>query len=312
MKLFTVGPTQMRQEILDVRHQQVPYFRTTEFSEVMLDSDKLLKKFMNAPESYKSIYLTASGTGALEATIMNCMNETDHVLVINGGTFGQRFVDLCELHEISHTVIKLEDGEALTAKHFDAVEEQAFTFVIANIDETSTAQLYDINLLSNFAKKKEAYLVIDAISSFLIDHYDMAGNNIDVTILSSQKGLCIAPGISPIVISDRLYEERVKNNHIKNLYFDFNQYIKNFTRGQTPFTPAVGVCLEMNKALHLIEEEGFENYLSRIDSVAKDFRNRIKELPVSLPAFTISNAVTPIRFEQPIAKDVIYNFEGQI
>ena len=304
MKLFTVGPTQMRKEILDVRHQQVPYFRTAEFSEVMLDSDKLLKKFMNAPESYKSIYLTASGTGALEATIMNCMNETDHVLVINGGTFGQRFVDLCELHEISHTVIKLEDGEALTAKHFDAVEEQSFTFVIANIDETSTAQLYDINLLSCFAKKKQAYLVIDAISSFLIDHYDMAGNNIDVTILSSQKGLCIAPGISPIVISDRLYEERVKNNHIKNLYFDFNQYIKNFTRGQTPFTPAVGVCLEMNKALHLIEEEGFENYLSRIDSVAKDFRNRIKELPVSLPAFTISNAVTPIRFEQPIAKDV--------
>ena len=47
---------------------------------------------------------------------MNCMNETDHVLVINGGTFGQRFVDLCELHEIPHTVIKLEDGEALTAK----------------------------------------------------------------------------------------------------------------------------------------------------------------------------------------------------
>ena len=281
MKLFTVGPTQMRQEILDVRHQQVPYFRTTEFSDVMLDSDRLLKKFMNAPESYKSIYLTASGTGALEATIMNCMNETDHVLVINGGTFGQRFVDLCELHEIPHTMIKLEDGEALTANHFAAVEEQAFTFVIANIDETSTAQLYDINLLSCFAKKKQ-----------------------DVTILSSQKGLCIAPGISPIVISDRLYEERVKNNHIKNLYFDFNQYVKNFTRGQTPFTPAVGVCLEMNKALHLIEEEGFENYLARIDSVAKDFRNRIKELPVSLPTFTISNAVTPIRFEQPIAKDV--------
>jgi hypothetical protein len=304
MKLFTVGPTQMRKEILDVRHQQVPYFRTTEFSDVMLDSDRLLKKFMNAPESYKSIYLTASGTGALEATIMNCMNETDHVLVINGGTFGQRFVDLCELHEIPHTVIKLEDGEALTANHFAAVEEQVFTFVIANIDETSTAQLYDINLLSSFAKKKQAYLVIDAISSFLIDHYDMAGNNIDVTILSSQKGLCIAPGISPIVISDRLYEERVKNNHIKNLYFDFNQYVKNFTRGQTPFTPAVGVCLEMNKALHLIEEEGFENYLARIDSVAKDFRNRIKELPVSIPTFTISNAVTPIRFEGPIAKDV--------
>ena len=99
--------------------------------------------------------LTASGTGALEATIMNCMNETDHVLVINGGTFGQRFVDLCELHEIPHTVIKLEDGEELTAKHFAEVEEQSFTFVIANIDETSTAQLYDINLLAISLKRKK-------------------------------------------------------------------------------------------------------------------------------------------------------------
>ena len=78
---------------------------------------------MNAiRRSYKSIYLTASGTGELGATIMNCMNETDHVLVINGGTFGQRFVDLCELHEIPHTVIKLDEGGELTAKHFAAVE----------------------------------------------------------------------------------------------------------------------------------------------------------------------------------------------
>lgn len=60
----------------------------------------------------------------------------------------------------------------------------------------------------------------------------------------------------------------------------------------------------MNKALHLIEEEGYENYLARIDNVAKDFRNRMKELPISMPTFTLSNAVTPIRFEEPIAKDV--------
>ena len=304
MKLFTVGPTQMRQEVLDVRHQQVPYFRTTEFSKIMLDSDRLMKKFMNAPESYKSIYLTASGTGALEATIMNCMNENDHALIVNGGTFGQRFVDLCKLHEIPYTEIKLDNNEELIGEHFLKVDNDNYTFVIANIDETSTAQLYDINLLKSFAKKHNAYLVIDAISSFLIDPYDMAGNNIDVTILSSQKGLCIAPGLSPVVISERLYEERVKHNNIKNLYFDFNQYIKNFLRGQTPFTPAVGVCYEMNKALHLIEEEGYENYLARIDSVAKDFREKIKDLPISIPKFTLSNAVTPIRFEEPIARKV--------
>lgn len=304
MKLFTVGPTQMRKEVLEVRHQQVPYFRTSEFSEIMLDSDRLLKKFMKAPKSSKSIYLTASGTAGLEATIMNCMNKSDMVLVVNGGTFGQRFVDLFRLHGIEYKEIKLADEEALTKKHFEELDEMKFTFVVANIDETSTGQLYDIKLLSEFAIRNNAYLIIDAISSFLIDPYDMEENKIDVTIISSQKGLCIAPGISPIIISERIYNERVKNNGIQSLYFNFNQYIDNFQRGQTPFTPAVGVCCEMNKILHLIDEEGCDNYLKRIKQLAHDFRDRILDLPVTIPSYPLSNAITPIRFKRPIAKDI--------
>lgn len=304
MKLFTVGPTQMREEVLKVRHQQIPYFRTSEFSELMLDSDALLKKFMKAPKSSKSIYLTASGTASLEATVMNCMNKTDTVLVVNGGTFGQRFVDLFKLHGIEYIEIRLTDEEALTKKHFEEFDEMKFSFVVANIDETSTGQLYDINLLREFAIRNDAYLIIDAISSFLIDPYDMEGNNIDATIISSQKGLCIAPGLSPIIISERLYNERVKNNGIQSLYFNFNHYIDNFKRGQTPFTPAVGVCYEMNEMLHMIDEEGYDNYLRRINQVALDFRTRIIDLPVTIPSYPLSNAITPIRFKRPIAKEI--------
>ena len=100
MKLFTVGPTQMRKENMEVGGQLVPYFRTKEFSEVMLDSDRLLQKFMHAPKGAKSIYLTASGTAAMEAVIMNCFNSHDKVLIIDGGTFGHRFVQMCDIHEV--------------------------------------------------------------------------------------------------------------------------------------------------------------------------------------------------------------------
>ena len=111
MKLFTVGPTQMRKEIMEVGGQLVPYFRTPEFSEIMLDSDRLLKKFMNAGRDAQSIYLTCSGTGAMEATIMNCFTKNDKVLIVDEGTFGHRFVDLCKVHGIPHDSICIRFDE---------------------------------------------------------------------------------------------------------------------------------------------------------------------------------------------------------
>lgn len=153
----------------------VPYFRTQEFSNLMIDSDKLLRKFMHAGDDSKAIYLTASGTGAMESVIMNCLRKDDRVLVIDGGTFGHRFVDLCELHGIPYIAIKLDPNEKLTMQHLSRYNGQKITALLVNIDETSTGQLYDINILSTFCKRNGCYLIVDAISSYLIDPYDMAG-----------------------------------------------------------------------------------------------------------------------------------------
>ena len=304
MKLFTVGPTQMRKEIMEVGGQLVPYFRTPEFSEIMLDSDRLLKKFMNAGRDAQSIYLTCSGTGAMEATIMNCFTKNDKVLIVDGGTFGHRFVDLCKVHGIPHDSICIRFDEILTEKHFKKFDIFGYRVVFVNIEGTATGQLYDIKIISDYCKRNDTYLVVDAISSFLIDHYDMDTYDVDATIISSQKGMCIAPGLSVVVLSDRIVRERVKKIDIKNLYFNFNEYMKDFERGQTPFTPCVGICMEMNRALNLIEEMGLENLLMSIDKVAKDFRKRVKELPVTIPAFPLSSAITPIIFKDKIAKKV--------
>lgn len=198
----------------------------------------------------------------------------------------------------------MKADEKLTEEHLKSFDDIGITALMVNIDETSTGQLYDVQLLSDFCKRNSAYFIVDAISSYLIDPYNMGKYEIDATVISSQKGLCIAPGLSVVVLSKKLIKDRVENNQIHSLYFDFKDYLKNFQRGQTPFTPCVGICMEMNKALHLIDEQGEENFLGHIDAVAKDFRNKVKELPVSIPAFPLSNAVTPIIFEKPIAKKV--------
>ncbi|WP_432642344.1 pyridoxal-phosphate-dependent aminotransferase family protein [Acidaminococcus sp.] len=311
MKLFTVGPTQMRKEIMEVGGQMVPYFRTQEFSNLMLDSDRLVQKFMHAPEGSKGIYLTASGTGAMEAVIMNCLTKEDKVLVIDGGTFGHRFAQLCAIHEIPYECVHLKADEQLTEDKLAPFDNIGFTALLVNIDETSTGQLYDVNMLANFCRRNHCYFIVDAISSYLIDPFNMEKNGIDVVVVSSQKGMCIAPGLSVVMLSPRIIEERVKKSKVQNLYFNFKEYLKNFQRGQTPFTPCVGICLEMNRALHLIDEEGETDFLNRIGEVAKDFRKRVQVLPVKIPKFPLSNAVTPIIFDKPIAKKVFEVLKDQ-
>ena len=99
---FTVGPVMSNKEVLEIGGKQTPYFRNNEFSQVMLENEKLMKEFVYAGDESRVVFITGSGTAAMEATVMNVFNENDKVLIVNGGGFGQRFVDLCKLHDIDY------------------------------------------------------------------------------------------------------------------------------------------------------------------------------------------------------------------
>ena len=111
---FTVGPVMCSDEVLAVGGEQVPYFRTAEFSELMFENEKFILQYAKAPEGSKAVFMTNSSTGSMEAVVMNCFTEKDKVLVIDGGSFGHRFVEICEIHEIPHTVLKLNHGQKLS------------------------------------------------------------------------------------------------------------------------------------------------------------------------------------------------------
>lgn len=112
---FTVGPVMADDEVLAVGGEQVPYFRTQEFSNVMLENEALMKEFVNAPYEAKAVFLTGSGTASMEAVVMNLFTEKDKLLVIDGGSFGHRFTQLCDIHKIPYEAIKPERGCAVSA-----------------------------------------------------------------------------------------------------------------------------------------------------------------------------------------------------
>lgn len=301
---FTVGPVQSTPEVRAIGSEHVPYFRTSEFSSVMLENERLMLRFAKAPEGARAVFITGSGTASMEAAVMNVLTSEDKVLLVNGGSFGQRFHELCEIHQIPFEEIKLETGKALTADHLAAYEQEQFTAFLVNIHETSTGVRYDPALIGDFCRRKGLVLIVDAISSFLADELDMASMGADVMITGSQKALACPPGISVLVLSNRAVE-RIEGNNVRSLYLDLKSALKNAERGQTPFTPAVGTLLQIHARLKAIETMGgVEAETAKIAALAADFRSRIADLPVTICSEALSNAVTPLMTHNCSAYDV--------
>lgn len=308
---FTVGPVMSEDEVLAIGGEQVPYFRTQEFSELLLENERLMKEFVNAPEGSKAVFITGSGTASMEAVVMNVFTPDDRLLVIDGGSFGHRFTQLCDIHKIPYTSIVPVRGHCVTAEMLDAYRGKGFTGLLVNIHETSTGVLYDQQLLGNFCKDEGMIYVIDAISSFLADPLDMTGCGADVIITGSQKVLACAPGISIIVLGERALE-RIHASETKMMYLNLKDALKNAERGQTPFTPAVGILRQINARLKRIKREGGASYeISRIKAQADDFRSKIKGLPFEIISDSLSNALTPLHPLTASAYDIFLRLKDE-
>ena len=302
---FTVGPVMSSEEVLKIGGEQTPYFRNDEFSQIMFENEKLMKKFTYASQDSRVVFITGSGTAAMEATVMNVFDENDKVLVVNGGGFGQRFVDLCELHNISYDEIKLDFGCDITKEILDSYSNKGFTGFLVNICETSSGVYYNLDLISDFCQKNDIFLVVDAISSFLANPLSMTEQKIDVVITGSQKALACPPGISIIILSKNALK-RVENNECKCMYFDLNDALKNGERGQTPFTPAVSILLQINARLNEIRKQGgVESEIKRISILANDFRSKISDLPFEIKTESLSNSVTAVFCKSGSAKEIV-------
>jgi len=301
---FTVGPVMTDESVRAIGSEQVPYFRTPEFSQVMLENERLMLQFTHAPEGSRAAFITGSGTASMEAAVMNVLTPADRVLVVNGGSFGQRFVELCELHEIPHTVIRLDYCQPLSEQHLAPYAGSGYTALLVNMGETSTGVLYDMPMISRFCRDNGLLLVVDAISTFMCDEFDMTALDAAVMITGSQKALACPPGISIIVMVPKALE-RVSRNQSRCMYLDLKNALKNGERGQTPFTPAVATLLQINRRLLDIEARGgVETEIARTKRLANDFRQKVAALPFCMASPSPQNGVTSLRTSGCSAYDV--------
>jgi len=291
---FTVGPVMTDPDILKISGESSPYFRNQEFSNIMLENEQLMLEFMHAPSHSRCIFLTTSGTGAMESCVINILNNKDKILVINGGGFGQRFVDLCKLHKKDFTPIVVEFGHQIKKEQLYFYANKGYTALLVNMGETSSGLCYDMKLISNFCKEQGILLIVDAISSFIADEIDMLALGAAAIFTGSQKALACHPGIAAVVLAPEALK-RIEDNAEVVMYHSLKLALENGNRGQTPFTPAITTLLEINLRLNKIKKEGgIKVEHAKIVKLSKDFRTRVKSMPFEFIAENPSYAVTSL------------------
>lgn len=304
--IFTPGPVKMSDDILQIGSLQTPYFRNQPFSDITFDCERELLSMVNAPEDSRVIFLTASGTAGMESTVMNLLDQSDNALVVNGGSFGNRFNTICKIHEIPHTNFEID---ATNLSDIDAIApQQDYSALIVNAHETSLGHLYDLDAMGAYANQRDMLYIVDAISMLLTDPLDMQQSGIDVVIASSQKAFALPPGLTMVILSPKAI---AKIKPIKSLYFNFKDYLSNGERGQTPYTPAVTIMLQLHARLEQIKERGgIEQSIANAQDMAAYFRESIKALPLKENSPYMPNAMTALTpTDGKSAMDIVNDLE---
>jgi len=163
-----------------------------------------------------------------------------------------------------------------------------------------------MQLISDFCKRNKLFLIVDCISTFLADPFNMAELGADIMITGSQKALACPPGIAVMALSPMALQ-RIEKKKCCCQYFDLKIALKNAERGQTPWTPAVSILRQINARLKEIDVNGgVEAEIARTAALANYFRTKLVELnlPFEIVSESLSNAVTPLHPTTASAYDI--------
>lgn len=284
-----VFPGNIEEEILQIGAQQIPYMRTSQFSALVKASEQMFLDLIGCSNG-RMLFYTASGTGAMDAVVSNFVTTHGKAFIIAGGSFGRRWHELCTYYGCESDVFEVPfacDIDYLALE--EALDVSRPSVFLCQQHETSTGQLFDLEKIGHMCRVRNIFLIVDAISSFLSDPLDMDAMGIDICLTSSQKGLNIPPGLSFVVLAERILEE--KFNH-RSYYFDFVENLKNLERGQTPYSPATTLFLQLHARLQMLIDKGTDQVIREVQEKALYFRSLCVKYHWDIPAEVPSNCIT--------------------
>jgi aspartate aminotransferase-like enzyme len=305
--LLSPGPTPVPNDVALAMSETMIHHRTPQFNQVFDEAREGLKKLFGTKNDV--LMLACSGTGAMEASVANLFSLGDKVLVINGGKFGERWLNISNAYGLSPIEMKVEWGQAVKVAD---VEKQLkanpnIQGVMIQASETSTTALHPIEEIAKLTKGGPLFLV-DGVTAVGVVPLPLDEWGIDVLVTGSQKALMLPPGLGFIALSDRAWEKS-KTAKLPRFYFDLNLERKNQQKGSGAFTPAVSLIFGLRASLRMIEREGLANVYARHDRLCRATRAAAGALGLKLLApKDPSPAATGIYLPDGIDADAVLEY----
>ncbi len=302
MNLRIPGPTPCPPEVLAASARQMINHRGREFADLIGRVVQRLKRFYRT--EHDVLVLTASGTGGLEAAIVNTLSPGDQVLAVSIGEFGQRFAEIAEAYGAQVVRLEYEPGQAADPEDVRralAQHPQARAVLVTH-NETSTGVTNPLADIARVVREADRLLLVDAVSSLSSIPVETDAWGLDVVVSGSQKGWMVPPGLAFVSMSPRAWQayERAR---MPRVYLDLGRHRRFLERGQTPWTPAVSVLFALDVALEMMEREGLENIFARHARIGQMARQGVKALGLKLLAADeryASNTVTAVRVPERV------------
>jgi aspartate aminotransferase-like enzyme len=295
LQLRIPGPTPVPESVREAESRPMIDHRGPEFAQLIRRVTARLQAFYQTANDV--LILTASGTGALEAAIVNTLSPGDRVLAVTIGVFGDRFASIARAFGADVTELRFPEGQAAEPLVLQQTLERSVPFkvVLVTHNETSTGVTNDLAALARVVKSTPALLLIDAISSLGSIELRTDEWGCDVVLSSSQKGWMVPPGLAFVSVSPAAWQA-YQSARMPRFYWDLGSAKRYLERGQTPATPAVSLFNALDAALELLGQEGREAIVARHHRCAERVRTGIQALGLDLFAdpHHVSDTVTAV------------------
>jgi len=291
--LFAPGPTPIPPEALLTMAHPILHHRTPEYEALLAEVREGLKVLFQTTEEV--LLFAASGTGGMEAAVVNTLSPGEKALVIRGGKFGERWGEICQAYGVNFTPIDVPYGKAVDPGLVAAAlaKDPQIAVVLSTYSETSTGVLHDIKAIAEAVRKTPTLLVVDAITSLGVMDVPMDDWGLDVVVAGSQKALMLPPGLAMVGVSRKAWAA-VERSRLPKYYFDFAAERKHLLKNQSRFTPAISLVVGLRETLRMIQSEGLPNIFRRHEKLAAAMRAGITGLGLELFAERPSPAVTAV------------------
>jgi aspartate aminotransferase-like enzyme len=293
-RLLTPGPTPLYPPALRAMMASDLHHRTAEFRAIYKGALTDLKEVYGTRNDV--LCFTASGTGAMEASVSNLFSRGDKVIVCTAGKFGERWVEIARAYGLDATVLEAEYGDVVTPERVESAlkAESATKGVFVQASESSTGAEHDVKAMAGLVKNSDAILVVDAITGLGTMPLDIDGWGLDVVIGGSQKAFMIPPGLAFLSVSQKAWEKN-KTASLPRYYFDLRKEKKSGDAGESNWTPATAIVLALAEALKYVREMGMENLISNAQALARATRDACAELGLEVFATRPGSSVTAVK-----------------